>query len=557
MLSAAPPGPPSQEGGADEGALAAARRREERLRALVDFTAQIFWTSSQQWQVDDSSSWRAFTGQSEEDVREGRWQEAIHPEDLPEYLRQWARAFAEPRSFEARHRLRRRDGRYLWMLMRAVPLLDAAGRVREWVGSATDIHAQHLVEQRAAFLARAGELFANSSLDAVTTLSTLARLAVPTLADWCIVDLLHSDGHFERAQVLAADPADAALAEEVRGLPPVPSERPVYPPAVALATGRPSLVGEVTEARMQQVAQNPRHLVAMRRVGIRSLLTVALIARGRILGAMTLLHTRSGRRYEEDDLRFAQELAHRAALTLDNARLYQESQEAIRPRDEFLSIASHELKTPLTPLNLKLQSLERAARAQGDSPLAGMVRTHVESGRRQLRRLATLINDLLDVSRISAGTFRMHREAVDLADLVRDVALHFEPRATQAGSALTVRADGPVRGHWDRARLEQVVANLLDNALKYGAGMPVSLEVAVGEGVARLIVRDEGIGIPPALQPRIFDRYVRAVSERHYGGLGLGLYITRTIVEEQGGRVSVESVPERGSTFTVELPLPP
>lgn len=545
--------PPSEAPPARD--VEALRWSEARLRALVDFTSQVFWTSSAEGQGHDSPSWRSFTGQSAAELRQpGGWLNALHPDDRALAVQAWAHAIAQRVPFEVRYRMRRWDGPYVWMLARGLPLLDAEGGVREWVGSLTDIHAQQRAEERAAFLAHAGELLAGS-LDYSAILALLSRLTVPELGDWCIVDVLQASGQFERAQVTSSQPSQALLVEEVRALVPVPSEHPVYPPAVALIHGRPSLVAEVTDEVMQRVAHSAHHLDTMRRLGMRSLITVPLIARNRILGAITCLMTDSGRRYGAEDLRFLQEVAHRAALSVDNARLYREAQEAIRLRDEFLSIASHELKTPLTPLSLKLQALERAAEAQPQAPLASLVRSHVESGRRQLRKLTSLIHDLLDVSRIRAGSFRGHREPVDLAVLVREVAEQLAPRATQVDSPITVRAERPARGQWDRPRLEQMVAHLLDNALKYGAGKPIHVEVAVDGTLARLTVRDEGIGIPPEQLGRVFERYARAVSERHYGGLGLGLYITRAIVEDEGGRVSVDSVPGQGATFTVELPL--
>lgn len=306
---------------------------------------------------------------------------------------------------------------------------------------------------------------------------------------------------------------------------------------------------------MQAVAQDAHHLELMRRVGMRSLLTVPLMARGHILGALSWVSTTSGRRYGDEDRQFAQELANLAALAVDNARLLQGAREAVRVRDEFLSVASHELKTPLTPLSLKLQALSRALKTHPDSPLAPIIESHVEVGHRQVRRLTELMNDLLDVSRISAGTFRLQREAVDVAALVRDVSARFAPRFALEHCDFSVDAPESVRGCFDRARLAQVLDHLLENALKYGAGTPVSVRLSVEGPVARLTVRDGGIGISSEQRPRLFERYGRAVSERHYGGLGLGLYLTRTIVEAEGGRVSLESCLGEGATFGVELPL--
>ncbi|MBN9684584.1 MULTISPECIES: sensor histidine kinase [unclassified Corallococcus] len=547
---------PSRASTPSSGAEADLREEVARLRRLLEATAQVTWSTdpARDALTPASPSWTAFTGQTPEQLRDHGWLLALHPDDRAGALAAWERARAGARLFSTRYRLRRVDGTYVWMLARGVPVLGPDGAVREWVGTCIDIQAQVLGEQRATFLARASELFA-SSLDASATMASLANLSVSALADWCIVDMLHPDGHFERVQVVAADPSHAPLAASVQRLTPVPRERPVYPPAVALATGQSTLVSEVTDAVIESVAQDAEHLETMRRVGIHSLLTVPLMARGHILGALTFLVTTPSRRYGDEDLRFAQELANLAALAVDNARLLHGAREAIRLRDEFLSVASHELKTPLTPLSLKLQALSRAVKSYPDSPLVPVIEAHVETGHRQVRRLTELMNDLLDVSRISAGTFRLQREEVDVAEVVREVAALFAPRFALEHCEFQVEAPESVRGCFDRARLAQVLDHLLDNALKYGAGTPVSVRLVVDGPVARLTVRDGGIGISPEQRPRLFERYGRAVSERHYGGLGLGLYLTRTIVEAEGGSVSLDSQLGEGAMITVELPL--
>jgi PAS domain S-box-containing protein len=258
------------------------------------------------------------------------------------------------------------------------------------------------------------------------------------------------------------------------------------------------------------------------------------------------------------ELRETSEQKRRAA---ERERLLAELQQAVRVRDDFLSVASHELKTPLTSLGLKLHAWARGARDGRPPTPEGLVQD-VEMMRRQVRRLTDLVNDLLDVSRIGSGRFALQPEEVELAALVREMAARFEQDAARAGCALEVHADAPVLGSWDRLRLEQVLANLLSNALKYGAGKPVQvrLEAGVGEagaGEARLSVRDAGIGIAPEAAARIFGKFERAVSERHYGGLGLGLYITRQLVDAMGGRITVESRPGEGARFEVVLPLVP
>jgi signal transduction histidine kinase len=238
----------------------------------------------------------------------------------------------------------------------------------------------------------------------------------------------------------------------------------------------------------------------------------------------------------------------------EREHLLTELKEAVRLRDEFLSVASHELNTPLTPLSLRLQALARLTEVEPGSPLAARLGQEVQVMGRQVKRLANLVRELLDVSRISTGRLTLQLEEVDLAEVSREVLVRLGPEAERAGSGLSLHVEGPVVGQWDRLRLEQVLMNLLSNALKYGAGKPVHVRVEQEEGRARLVVRDEGIGIPPEALGRIFDRFERAVSERNYGGLGLGLYVTRQVIDAMGGRVTAQSTPGHGALFIVELP---
>jgi signal transduction histidine kinase len=228
--------------------------------------------------------------------------------------------------------------------------------------------------------------------------------------------------------------------------------------------------------------------------------------------------------------------------------------EAVRIREEFLTLASHQLKTPLTPLALGLQSLAREAAKQPDSSFAQNVNGYIETANRQVRKLSALVAGLLDVSGMAAGKLRLVVEPVDLGTVVRDVAARYRPRAEKAGCVLDVDAPG-VTGRWDKLRLEQVVTNLIENAIAFGPGKPIRIRLQASSEKARLTVRDQGIGIAPHHQSRIFERFERAVSSRNYSGFGLGLYICRTIVEALDGTISVQSDPGRGSTFTVELPL--
>jgi signal transduction histidine kinase len=408
-------------------------------------------------------------------------------------------------------------------------------------------------ERRARFLARASQALAGS-LDYRVTLDRVARLAVQVVADLCAVDILEEDGSIRRLAVAHRAPEKAAVAWELEHRWPSSLSDP-FGPGKVIRSGQPELRGEVPEAKLPLAARDKEHLRALRTLGLESYLVAPLQARGRTLGAITFAYTGSHRRYRKADLKLAMELADRAALAVDNALLYRSSQEAVRLRDEFLAVASHELKTPLTPLNLRLQSLRRELDKGGPTLDPARVREHVAALQRQSKRLSTLVESLLDVSRLEAGRLELNLEYVDLSALARDVTGRFAAQAARSNTSLEVHADEPVVGIWDRVRLEQVVSSLLSNALKYGSGRPVHILVERGPRGARLTVKDEGIGISPEHLPRIFDRFERAVSAEHFGGLGLGLYLTRHLVEAFGGTISASSEPGHGATFEVDLPL--
>jgi signal transduction histidine kinase len=276
-----------------------------------------------------------------------------------------------------------------------------------------------------------------------------------------------------------------------------------------------------------------------------------------VIGHITLMRDAGSPPYSNDDETLLDDLAHRAAQAIENARLYGEAQAAVAARDEFLSIASHELRTPLTALRLALENMRRVSSRDAIEKLpTEYVERVLATAERQGHRLESLVAALLDVSRIQMGRLELDVEEVDLTTIVAEAAASLEDEARQTGSTITMRGE-PVRGYWDRLRVSQVVTNLLSNAVKYGAGKPVEAPPRPRDAGARLVVRDHGIGIEPADQPQIFERFERAVSSRNYGGLGLGLYIVKRIIEAHGGSISVESTPGEGSAFVVELPSRP
>ena len=445
-------------------------------------------------------------------------------------------------------------GQNFYSIVTAGPVYGPSGEVELAINVFRDITERKNTEDWWHFLADATAVL-SSSLDYEITLERVAQMAVPRLGDWCAVDMAaDASGSVRRLAVAHVDPAKVALARRIQ-------ER--YPPdldsprglARVLRTGEPELYPEIPDELLVASARDPEHLRLSRELGLKSAILVPLKVGERVLGVITIVAAESNYRYGAVDLASAIELARRAALAVENARLYREAQAAVRRRDEFLSVASHELKTPLSSVHLQVQSLLRLAARAGsrefpsDKLAAKLLRADT-----QLGKLTALINQLLDVTHIVSGQFMMQPRPTNFAAVVREVTARLESAAEAAGSPFDLSLAPSVLGNWDPDRLEQLVTNLLSNALKYGAGQPVEITLQRSGRDALLVVRDRGPGIEVADQARIFERFERASPMRHYAGLGLGLWIARQIVLAHSGEIGVESAPGKGASFTVRLP---
>jgi signal transduction histidine kinase len=283
--------------------------------------------------------------------------------------------------------------------------------------------------------------------------------------------------------------------------------------------------------------------------GVRSLLVVPIRRAARPIGVLYFENNLAAFAFAGDRARLLDVLSAQIAISLENARLYHEAQESIRARDEFLTAASHELRTPVMSLLLGAQGLLASEAAPPERR-----RRMIELLARQAKRLDKLVDDVMSVGKIHLGRLDLRLTEVDLVAVARDVTERLAYAAAQAGCAVELHAPGAVRGLWDRDRLDQVVTNLLANAVKFGASEPIDVSVHQAPGLARLEVVDHGIGIQPEALPRIFEKFERATAANAYGGLGLGLYLARNIVEAMGGTLRAESAPGRETRFTVELP---
>jgi PAS domain S-box-containing protein len=405
-------------------------------------------------------------------------------------------------------------------------------------------------EAQANFLAGMAAALAGS-LDYQSTLQALARLAVPQIADWCAVDIL-SNGAIERLAIVHSDPEQVALGERFHSK---------YPPRLGdssaisqvLQSGKPLIIERLTDEMIVAGAKDPEHLAALRGLGIRSVMMVPLRTREGAIGAITLVGAESGRRYSAADLRFAETIADRAAIAIENAWAYKEAQTANRLKDEFLATLSHELRTPLNAMVGYTRMLRTSVVPDERRDAA------LEVIERNGKLLAQIVDEVLDVSRIVSGKLRLNLQPVEPAQLVADAIAVVAPAAGAKGIEIASSVTGvPHTMTADPDRLQQVLWNLLTNAVKFTpAGGRIDVELSVLPGEVVISVADTGRGIDPAFLPHIFERFRQADSHftRDQRGLGLGLSIARHIVEMHGGTIDAESAGEgRGATIRVRLP---
>jgi PAS domain S-box-containing protein len=446
---------------------------------------------------------------------------------------------------------RRQDGTLIPVSLTVSPIRTAAGEVIGASKVARDIADRQRSSDQSAFLAKVGAVLA-SSLDYEVTLRSVANLAVPQIADWCAVDIV-KEGSVDRLAVAHVDPAKCELAQLVRDR----YENPDSPYSVpfVMRTGTPALLHRITDSMIVAAANGDQERIRIvRALGLASYICVPLVAHGRTLGALTFVMAESGRCYTEADFQFAQDLAYRAALAVDNARAYTQMEKANRLKDEFLATLSHELRTPLNAI-LGYTRMIRAGLVADEKHGKAM-----EIVERNATSLTQIVEDVLDVSRIISGKIRLNVQPVDLPRVVTEAVDTVLPAAHAKGVRIKTMLDpraAPVAG--DPERLQQVVWNLVSNAVKFTSrGGQIHVRVECVNSHVEIIVSDTGIGIPREFLPHIFERFRQADAgtTREHGGLGLGLAIARNLVEMHGGSIQAASDgPGTGSTFRVNLPV--
>jgi PAS domain S-box-containing protein len=431
-----------------------------------------------------------------------------------------------------------------WLVVSSKAIVDESGEPNLAVSIFRDITEDKEREERQNFLNRATEAL-STSLDYHTTMNKLASLSVPRLGDWCFIDIIEEDGA-KTVAVAHSDPENLKLAESFNS---------TMSSTTVMQTGRFEFYPSISESL--ECFQN------MKNLGTKSAIIVPLKLNEKILGAMTFICSGSGRTYNQTDLEMIRELSQRSALALENSRLYlkseklaQELQNAVRARDEFISICSHELKTPITSMKLQFALANRKLKA-GDETVYSQksVEKNLATTTRQLNRMVKLIDEMLDISRINTDKLEIEKVPLDLREVIEETLSNlsdqFQINAIEVNKEIT-NETCLING--DHFRLEQVFSNILNNAIKYGASRPINVRVRKFNSFVRLEFSDQGIGIAQSDFLRIFNRFERVTSVNNISGLGIGLYISKQIIEGHQGRIWVESDPSRGTTFFVELP---
>lgn len=450
----------------------------------------------------------------------------------------------------------RQDGNEVSVDDSAAPIISAGGQLRGIILVFRDVSVKRAAQRRQAFLARAtAEL--NSSLDYKTTLATVARLAVPAIADWCAVDILE-EGQVKRLAVAHVDPEKARWVAEIERRYPANRDAP-YGLRHVLGTGQSEMLREILPELLDRFARDDEHRRLLSKLALRSYIGVPLKHQDQVFGAITLAMAESRRCYQDEDLALAEGLADRVVGAVEKARLYREAQKARleavaanRTKDEFLAMLGHELRNPLAPIRTALDLIRLRPGESHDRQ-----HTIIE---RQVRHLVRLVDDLLDISRITRGRVELARERVDLQDVIERAEEMVWPAGVARAHDVHVDVTPGLTVFGDPVRLSQVVANLLMNSVKYTpAGGNIWIEVQrVGDDRAAIRVRDDGMGIGAEMLRQVFDLFVQdpQALDRSRGGLGLGLAIVRGLVLAHGGTVSAHSEGVgKGALFVVELPL--
>ncbi|PQO46916.1 PAS domain S-box protein [Blastopirellula marina] len=530
---------------------AAIRENEARFRQLADAMPHIVWSAGPDGEADYfNNRWHQFTNFDRNIDNDRNWEHLLPHDDLIPFRAAWDESVRTGTPCEIEHRFFDQANKtYRWFLTRAVPVRNSSGEVLRWFVSCTDIQRQKRTEQINRFLADASACL-TADLDYEQTFKELARVAVPHFSDWCAIDLLDDENQPRRVALMHQDPKKIDLVNHMNNEHP-PREDDQFGIWNIMRSGTSALWRNVTEEKLQAATNNAEQLEIIKSLHLTSYIGVPLVSRGRTFGALTFSMAESGRLFDDEALRAAEDVARRVAVAYENSLLYHQLREADRRKDEFLAMLAHELRNPLAPIRSGIDILEI------DSPKGAEV---LDAMKDQVEHLVRLVDDLLDVSRIMRGKVELRPQTASLSAIIE--------RAVQSTKWLfeekehTLEVQLPAESipiHADPVRMVQVVSNLLNNAAKYtDPGGRIQIEVEQTDDKAQIRITDDGIGIEPELTAHVFDLFTQSsrALDRAQGGLGIGLTLVRNLVEMHQGTVQVKSNGAgKGSQFVVELPI--
>lgn len=497
-------------------------------------------------------------GRSRHDLLNLSMQKITHPDDVSESEKLIRRLVDSGKSFEIEKRYLKPDGSFVWCRNNVSLVKDETGMPAFVVAVVLDITREKAEQEEKEIVARRNKFLSevsmalNSSLDFKETLHKITRLAVPDFGDWCYIHLADKQGEMELSDYWSRDPEKMAPLKEFASLVTTVGQS-LNAVVTVFRTGNGVMRNGITDEYYQKVSASPRQLELFRIMHPNSVIVVPLKSLGKLLGTITISYSQV-RSYNTEEFELLEEIAIRAGLALDNARLYSESKKAIISRDEFVSVASHELKTPLTSLMLKNQIALRRIQKGDESLTVDYWKLLLNEYEVHISRMSRLVEDMLDITRIQLGSYQLNISEADLRDSIKTVSDHLGPQLQSAACPLGICLDGDLSGKFDVLRIQQVMTNILTNAMKYAPGAPVNLDARGTQDRINIVITDKGKGIEKENLQRIFERFERAISPSSVSGLGLGLYISSRIIEAHSGRIWAESTIGEGTSIHIELP---
>lgn len=575
---------------------------ERRLRFMGDSMPQLVWISAPDGRGEYfNRRWYEFTGADAKDS-DIAWTEYIHPDDREQMSKAWAKSIKNKTPYEMEYRLFHAPSEmYRWVIVRAIPYKADDGSVINWYGTCTDIDDQRRTSDIQSFLSKASKEL-SSSLKYEKTLKKVTQLCVPTLADWCTVDLVNSDGTFEQVSIAHHNPEKLHQAAKYRKLNPIDMSQPTGLPNV-VRTGKSEFYPVISNEMLESYIEDEEKLAYMKSFNLHSIIIAPIKINGKIKGGVTLVSSDSGRYYNEADLAMANDLASRISLAMTNSELYTQSTNSLKIRnrlekdllhekqklelrvkertkqlqltneglrdeitrrqsveselsrsnkelEDFAYVASHDLQEPLR----KIQAFGNLLLGEYGDSLGSDGADYLKRMHSAASRMSTLIEDLLTFSRV--GRRGTSLRTVSLTDVLTDVVSDLEARISETNATVKVGKLPSVKA--DPTHMRQLFQNLVGNAVKFHRpDVPpvVSVESKIKHGGYEIRVTDNGIGFDERYLDRIFAVFQRLNERSSYEGTGIGLAVCRKIVERYGGTITAESTKNQGSIFIIWLPV--